>query len=666
MSNRETAPIELPFGRPFASQMSGDEVRDGFCNMPNMQFSIQSGSLAFTSRRGGGKTHMLRKLYYDRRSSGIKLCEYEPMCLSTEFSLPELQAIDDDRLPKHLKVVWETVLALRVARVIADGLRDSGLDRAARKAFMDGLEERLKEAGISLDQLSRTASIFNEVLPRLSHQYRARRWLLDKFNRREFIEHLKNVDVTAYLFLDDADDEYHDSPSFWNVNLTSFYHAISFLRRELPKIHIVTAMRREIYDHMQHEDPNWTRIAGPDNVKDIVWDIHSLRSLFEWKIQALPPEMVRFGTSDDPWVTRLLGLGEVTATQSPCPPEPIFEYICRHTFYRARDLIYMGNSLWHQLRGATRNEKPESLAEKLRAGVANAAGMIAREVTSESDAVLQDLAPNNELDRLPPTTYLLTRLRRNIVTREQLGEARAEVKEQVPALAALNPYDVLCYWGLLGWAGKDGKQKFNFETSANAPRTMVRPKSELYFIHPAVYDLPDILGGIDIVYNHTVGHGYDVPPKSCVRTGSNHAKFVAEPPYRLDWQMPRIVDVERNSIPVTPEQHVMLKSLFDITDLKVVPYGTLAKVLQRHRYGAVDESQCMRKDIEQVLRRFRKIGRQFGIVDKYALVRTVHRKGIERGAEWHPKQPVMNRTSVREASMDYEPADKDVDLLDED
>ena len=91
-----------PFGRPYASQMSLEEVAEGFCDMPNMQFSIRSGSFAFTSRRGGGKTHLLRKMFLELKNRSGDECEYEPMSLTTEDLLQDLRQYSRTDLSQHL------------------------------------------------------------------------------------------------------------------------------------------------------------------------------------------------------------------------------------------------------------------------------------------------------------------------------------------------------------------------------------------------------------------------------------------------------------------------------------------------------------------------------------------------------------------------------------
>ncbi len=510
---------EMPFGTPHAALMSDEQIKQSFFDMPNMRFTIHHSSFAYTSRRGGGKTHLLRKMYFqslEEKSSPPGLMVYEKTGFATDYLLGAIRKYKDRELKKHLQNVWEMVLALRVAGLFLKALRSNcgNYEAHERKKFISDIERYLALADINADN---TAAIYTELINKFARKHYGETEFFPSFNRRQLVECLSQINLTAYLFFDDMDDNYHDSPSFWNINLSSLYEAIIFMRNQLPKVHFIIAMRREIYDYIQHYNPNWTRYAGPDNVKDIVWDKSNLKMLFENKIEKLPLECLHFKSKEGSFTKDFLGLETIVNDEVGKKFENIFEYILRHTFYRARDIIYMGNEIWNQIRDVSAGTDKSELERKLRDGVALAARSIAQELITECDAVIRDLTAL-PLDTPSPTIYLLGLLPKNIITKQELQRGLNKVNSrEYPKLKRIHPYCILAKWGLIGWASKKQSaatnfmQRFSFEAYPNERKIQKLPESDRYFIHPALYDIQELQGSLRINDKVIVGHDYDIP-----------------------------------------------------------------------------------------------------------------------------------------------------------
>jgi hypothetical protein len=388
-------------------------------------------------------------------------------------------------LKYHLKNIWEMVLAIRIAGIFHEAINEGmlKLERTNEKETLRALEKWVENAGMTIGISKSTAAIYNNLINIFSRRHYGEKDFLPHFNRREFIAFLKGINLTAYLLIDDTDDSYHESPSFWDINLACLYETIMFFRKELPKVHIVIAMRREVYDYIQHNNPNWTRIAGRDNVKDIVWTDDLLKHFFEKKLSKLPRSFFLSKNVEDNPIYRFFGKKSIKNMMVPGGEEDIFKYILRHTFYRARDFIYMGNEIWSKIKGVEgRNSNDFSgtaVQDMVRQGVALAAKALAEEIISECDAVIRDFV-RIILPWQNPSLYLLCSLKKNVFSRIDFHETLVKIQNECPEVDPSLLYNILAKWGLIGWASrtvyKDQKiQRFNFETSPNEPKIRELP-----------------------------------------------------------------------------------------------------------------------------------------------------------------------------------------------
>ena len=129
MSKDELELID-PFGKPHAAELNLNEIKEQFFHIPNMQFAFSknqksiSGSFAITSRRGGGKTHLLRKIYADYLENNPEpLVKYEGMTLSTDFILDDVRHYHGRELNIHLYRIWRMVFGLRIVGLYYHALR---------------------------------------------------------------------------------------------------------------------------------------------------------------------------------------------------------------------------------------------------------------------------------------------------------------------------------------------------------------------------------------------------------------------------------------------------------------------------------------------------------------------------------------------------------------
>ncbi len=661
MKNTPANHFESPFGRPQASHLTEDEIRKGYFSLPNTTFDVDTGSMAFTSRRGGGKTHVIRKSYLDlKRAMPGSIVEYESTAYSTEYALDDLKQYSGNDLQNHLRIVWEIVLALRVAGLYLDAItRGHGsMTKAERRNFRHQLNSLIQSANVQPDPNMDTAAIYSQILPKLQKKHMVQQYL-ESFNRRNLVAFLgRAVRTTIYLFLDDTDEEYHHSPSFWNSNLASLFETISYLRSALPHVHIVTAVRREVCDFLVNANPNATRIAAMDNVKDIVWTRDTLRMFFENKIRRLPPETRLFRGENTGLLKSFLGTNTML-NNTVGVEETTFDYLLRHTQYRARDLVNMGNDIWLEFQTwlATKQNRfsEDNIRDCIRAGVEVGSGQIAKEIVSDCNSAIYDLAGRNVGPNV--ADRLLRALGSNVVTKEVLEDERRNLAATTPELAKVDPYDQLAYWGLLGWIKQLGRgrfvQKFNIESRRMEARINELPDSELYFVHPVIYDLPGFRESIHIDSRFIVGHDYPLD-KKFLRSGATTTPSDTElrGPYRLHWTERQIFDVYGSVFTLSAREHALLKALFDTADgVDCVPYEDLYSAILASEVGyrggkirlrSTAEQNAARHDVQQAVRAFRARAARRG-VPRRSLIENKANIGYRRGGGWHATKPLLDR-----------------------
>jgi hypothetical protein len=655
MSKKDELMKDMPFGRPFASQMSSKEIVDSYFEMPNMNFSLYSGSFAYTSRRGGGKTHLLRKMYaefVDSREFHESLLRYEGASFSTEYVLDSVRKYNVHELQYHLKNIWEMVLAIRIAGIFYDAIKEGmlNLERRNEKEALNELEKWVENAGMTIGISKSTAAIYNKLINIFSRRHYGEKDFLHHFNRREFIAFLKGINLTAYLLIDDTDDSYHESPSFWDINLACLYETIMFFRKELPKFHIVIAMRREVYDFIQHNNPNWTRIAGRDNVKDIVWSNDLLKLFFEKKMSKLPRSFFLSDNVGDNLIYKFLGTNTIKNMMVQGGEEDTFKYILRHTFYRARDFIYMGNEIWSKIKGLEGKNSSNFLSaatqEKVRQGVALAAKALAEEIISECDAVIRDFA-RIILPWQNPSLYLLCSLKKNVISKFEFHEVLVKIQNECPELAPSFLYNILAKWGLIGWASRTEYkhikiQRFNFATSPNEPKIRELPDSDFYFLHPSLAHIEEINVSVDFNSEVIVGHEYEF------QISVEPHQIVVRPPFQLNWVEPHLIDSSKNVIPIPDSYHAILKGLFELKDIQIISDLFVVRAMDLAA-GTINhqeyDSDYIEKQARQFARYLRKILKKYGINDRNSIIRNVRGKGYTKGNDWHPKRPTINQSS---------------------
>ena len=287
-----------------------------------------------------------------------------------------------------------------------------------------------------------------------------------------FNKHLENLSVNASVTGE-------LSPEVWYFAQLGLVEVAYQIRRINHHLKVFAAIRKEAYARLPQRTAMSQQYRG--SAVDIVYSPESLREIFVNNILLVKVDrMVLPAHARTNPIEAFLGRTSVTDTYTR-EEEDAFEYLCRHTLLRPRDLMTIGDRLAALRPDERRNE------HRLKEAVNQAATEIAHEYLAEIAPYVGDL----ELDRL------FHRLPGHILTRSEVEEIiddhSAGASEGEHVLHAL--YRV----GLLGFVHHDlvhgeWRQRFLRPGEATLEPNGVLPRATHYLIHPV---LSDVIGRVN-------------------------------------------------------------------------------------------------------------------------------------------------------------------------
>jgi class 3 adenylate cyclase len=273
------------------------------------------------------------------------------------------------------------------------------------------------------------------------------------------------------------------SPDVWYFAQLGLVEVAYQLRRINHHLKVFAAVRKEAYSRLPQTTVMAQQYRG--SAVDIVYSTESLREIFINNIRLEKNDrLVRSERRLDP-VEAFLGRSTVVHTYTR-EEEDVFEYVCRHTLLRPRDLMTVGERL-SALRPEERRQE-----HRLKEVVNQAAAEIAYEYLAEIAPYLGDLDLERFLRRLPG--HVLTRDEVEVLFQEHNGERGGFEDRHV--------FCALYRVGLLGYAHHDwvrGEwvQRFLRPGEGTLGPDGVLPRATDYFVHPA---LSDVIGRFNPAY----------------------------------------------------------------------------------------------------------------------------------------------------------------------
>jgi class 3 adenylate cyclase len=286
------------------------------------------------------------------------------------------------------------------------------------------------------------------------------------------------------------------SPNVWYFAQLGLVEVAYQLRRINHHLKIFAAIRKEAYARLPQRTAMAQQYRG--SAVDIVYSPESLREIFVNNVRfvkvdrMVQPERVRTNPLE-----AFLGRTSVIDTYTR-EEEDAFEYICRHTLLRPRDLMTIGERLTALRPDERRNEF------RLKEAVNLSATEIAHEYLAEIAPYVAGLDPDRLFHRLPG----------HVISR---AEVETILDDDDAAADGSDAFSALYRVGLLGYVQHDRvrgewRQRFLRPGEATLETNGVLPRATHYLVHPVLFDViarinPEFLQRIDRV--NIVG--YDRP-----------------------------------------------------------------------------------------------------------------------------------------------------------
>ena len=309
---------------------------------------------------------------------------------------------------------------------------------------------------------------------------------IDEYFNKHVEDLTMNASVTGEL-----------SPNVWYFAQLGLVEVAYQIRRINHHLKVFAAIRKEAYARLSQRTAMVQQYRGI--AVDIVYSPQSLREIFVNNIRLVKNDrMVLPGRVRTSPLEAFLGRTSVTDIYTR-EEEDAFEYVCRHTLLRPRDLMTIGDRLVALRPDERRNEY------RLKEAVNQAANEIAHEYLAEIAPYVGNLDLERLFLRLPG--HILTRTEVEAISNDR--DTGADVGDD--ALHAL--YRV----GLLGYVQHDlvrgeWRQRFLRPGEATLEPNGVLPRATHYLMHPI---LSDVIGRNNPAFLQRIDRlnivGYDRP-----------------------------------------------------------------------------------------------------------------------------------------------------------
>jgi class 3 adenylate cyclase len=325
------------------------------------------------------------------------------------------------------------------------------------------------------------------------------------------VPRLRALNAPLALFIDGIDEYFNKhvedgpsspsvtgelSPNVWYFSQLGLVEVAYQLRRINHHLKIFAAIRKEAYARLPQRTAMAQQYRG--SAVDIVYSPESLHEIFVNNVRLVRSEhMVRPDLARSRPLEAFFGRTSVvdTATRE---EEDMFEYVCRHTLLRPRDLMTIGERLAALRPDERRNEY------RMKEAIHHSATEIAHEYLAEIAPYVAGLEPEAVFQNLPG----------HVISR---AEAEAIIGSGAREGVGTDPLSSLYRVGLLGYVQHDRvrgewRQRFLRPGEATLETEGVLPRSPHYLVHPVLFDL---IGRVNPAFLQRVDRanvvGYDRP-----------------------------------------------------------------------------------------------------------------------------------------------------------
>ena len=425
--------------------------------------------------KGFGKTLLLKakRILYQRDSRAICLPDgnlLDKPIGDKVFAQETLQLFGASSL--WWSKVWLTAIAVAVLKRLraSDGLDVSPKLKAliADEHLQSVIDHFVRLLDLSPGDLQRCANDTDgHLVPRLRAVKMPVAIFIDGIDEY-FNKHIENVGSRASAVG-------QVSPNIWYYSQLGLVEIAYQLRRINHHVKVFAAVRKEAYSRLRHSTAMWLQYRG--SAVDILYSPDSLREIFVNNVRRESSQrLVRSERMKIDPVEAFLGTTHISHTYTR-ESEDAFEYLCRHTLLRPRDLMTIGQRLSSIAPAERRAE------QRIKEVVDGAAAEIAHEYLREIAPYLGDIDLEGLLRRLPG----------RILSRDEVdGLFKQHNPDTLPG-AQQHVFCALYKSGLLGYIHHDrvrGRriQRFLRPGEGTLDPDGVLPHAPYYVVHPVLSD----------------------------------------------------------------------------------------------------------------------------------------------------------------------------------
>lgn len=359
-----------PFGKPDAADKGIDDLADTVDVgdlMPSFDIHNDPTKVRILfGRKGAGKTHALKLLEQTSRRQGRRT-----MLRAMDADLSKFGALQALSSSQNIGVGLDWERLWRVALVSA------AMSLFIARSPDEGAASALEDAGIDQDTIREDWAIYCPKATRpldpigalidlvgnaKNPQTLSQTVMSPRLNEAEaFVSSLLRKAGPVHYFLDGFDDYGRTLPQLWmNLQLGLFWLSfrLNTTRRQLRGVSLTVALREEVLALAQtsiHADRfdygesmmllTWSREAAKAFFRSLLWKVRNKSFWTSTRLVEAEPEIS--------W----LGQREIHLNRP--SPEPIIDYLVRHTRCTPRDIILLGNRLASELNQAPPDKRSD-------------------------------------------------------------------------------------------------------------------------------------------------------------------------------------------------------------------------------------------------------------------------------------------------------------------
>jgi len=514
------------FGHEDAASAMGEELTyslDNIIRNNTIEDFLNNDNKCYViGTKGSGKTLLLLKKSITKRknnSSVIFIPKNEPVdrCLFDDHNIGQELYSKTKNDQSIWMLVWRNTIfkTCLFNQLDSNGnftkKTDTGYNNESTKAYQNKIKQLITTL-FGEPPYIRTGNIFDfyiEVIKRLEsggHGKNFKNLRADIIVENSTMSNLISKYLPpAYIYIDDLDNYYEQNPDLWTASIFGLFKLIREIRIDIKHIHIYTTIRKDIYNQFETEHI----MEYNDFISFLDYRKENLIAIFENGIKSLEDAHLADPSSknSDPWHSFFGTLMEDFKNNIINKKEDIKEYIIRHTLWRPRDIVVMGNKIIGEMNGN------KITSGKLIEAIQEGETLIRDQYFAEIQHIFNK--DNIVLRELITPEYISS----NTITQEELKDACEKYNKkqgrekqcdgkcnQCPLFDVGRTLYLLGLLGIVELSAQEGEylQKFILPGKKNINNQNEKlPSSTHYILHPI---LNNLLGIPFINTNLIVGH----------------------------------------------------------------------------------------------------------------------------------------------------------------